>query len=347
MIRSAVLAMAIMTLAACGSGGLEPTGKAWRIDDHAEALRAASCPDGVAFARAEAINLSISPLDMSGLQEGVHLFGRTSVVGGWELSSEDPRFGGLSGLAVYPSGNLLAVSDQGAFIWINIGDGAPSSATLAPLLDDKGNVFEDKAMADAEGVTFAEGLALVSFERSHRIEAYDLEGCGAAARAARVSDIPARVPGLGSTMEANGGLEALSYSPGTKTLHTGIETSGGLGQPFGRLDESGVPVITDRLEAPSEYALTGLDTPRYHPFALFRHYTRETGNRNIIAYIDGSATLANAMVERVHLDPSVPVDNFEGIAVQNLDTGTQRVWIVSDDNFSDSQRTLLMAFDLN
>lgn len=347
MIRSAAVALATLTLVACGSQGPEPTGKAWRIEDHGDRLRAASCPDGVAFARAEAIGLHVSPLDMTGLQEGTHLFGRTSVVGGWELSSEDPRFGGLSGLAVYPSGNLLAVSDQGAFIWITIEDGAPNSASLSPLLDREGNVFEDKAMADAEGVTFAEGLALVSFERSHRIEAYDLEGCGAAARSARVSEVPARVPGLRTAMGANGGIEALSYSPGMKTLLVGIETSGGLGQPFGRLDNSGVPAVTDRLDAPTEYALTGLDTPRVHPFALFRHYTRENGNRNIIAYIDGSATPANAMFDRVRLDPSVPVDNFEGIAVQNLDMGTQRVWIVSDDNFSESQRTLLMAFDLN
>ncbi|MEM9760627.1 MAG: hypothetical protein AAF933_15395, partial [Pseudomonadota bacterium] len=146
---------------------------------------------------------------------------------------------------------------------------------------------------------------------------------------------------------SNNGVEAISYSPGAKTVLFGIETTSGRGQPFGRLDEIGVPVVSDRLEAPAEFALVGLDTPRFQPFALFRYFSRSEGNKNIIAYVDGTTTPPNALMERVRLDFSVPVDNFEGIAVQNVDMRTQRIWIVSDDNFSDSQRTLLMAFDLN
>lgn len=338
---------ASLVLAACGSNAPQPTGEAWRIENNAAALRAASCPETVEFTRAEEINLNASPLDMTGLQSGTHLFGNTSAVGGWELTSDDPRFGGLSGLAVYPSGNLLAVSDQGAFVWITIENGRPAGARLAPLLDREGNPFEDKDMADSEGVTLVDGLALVSFERTHRVEAYDLEGCGAAARAARVSDVPTRVAGLGSALVSNNGVEAISYSPGAKTVLFGIETTSGRGQPFGRLDEIGVPVVSDRLEAPPEFALVGLDTPRFQPFALFRYFSRSEGNKNIIAYVDGTTTPPNALMERVRLDFSVPVDNFEGIAVQNVDMRTQRIWIVSDDNFSDSQRTLLMAFDLN
>ncbi|MEM9740386.1 MAG: esterase-like activity of phytase family protein [Pseudomonadota bacterium] len=342
--------MAVLAMAGCGMAGSsnpEPTGQPWRLSDHADRLRAASCPDGVAFERAPALTINVVSLDMSGLQPNRHLFGNTRVIGGWELTSEDPTFGGLSGLAVYPSGNLLAVSDQGAFIWINIENNAPTSAHMAPMLGPSGTALDGKDVTDAEGVTLADGLALVSFERSHRIEAFDLEGCGAAARAARIADLPDQVYGLSGSMRPTGGAEALSYSPGLKELLIGIESSGGFGQPMGRFDDAGVAVMTDRLEAPAEFALTGLDTARFHPFALFRHYTARSGNRNIIAYVDGAATPPNSLVDRVRLDPSVPVDNFEGIAVQNLDTRTQRIWIVSDDNFSERQRTLIMAFDIN
>lgn len=38
-------------------------------------------------------------------------------------------------------------------------------------------------------------------------------------------------------------------------------------------------------------------------------------------------------------------DNFEGIAAKKTDGGV-RLYIISDNNFSTSQRTLLMAFDL-
>ena len=41
----------------------------------------------------------------------------------------------------------------------------------------------------------------------------------------------------------------------------------------------------------------------------------------------------------------VTVDNFEGIAVQTLSPTTDRIVIVSDDNFSDRQKTLLMVLD--
>jgi len=39
------------------------------------------------------------------------------------------------------------------------------------------------------------------------------------------------------------------------------------------------------------------------------------------------------------------VDNFEGIAVVPRATGGIRLYIVSDDNASASQRTYLLAFD--
>jgi hypothetical protein len=41
----------------------------------------------------------------------------------------------------------------------------------------------------------------------------------------------------------------------------------------------------------------------------------------------------------------VTIDNFEGIAAKQMPDGRVRLYIVSDDNFSDSQRTLLMVFD--
>ena len=48
----------------------------------------------------------------------------------------------------------------------------------------------------------------------------------------------------------------------------------------------------------------------------------------------------------LRLDPRHGTDNFEGIALQRRDGGGIRLWLISDDNFSASQRTLLYAFDL-
>jgi hypothetical protein len=40
------------------------------------------------------------------------------------------------------------------------------------------------------------------------------------------------------------------------------------------------------------------------------------------------------------------IDNFEGIAAKEMPDGGIRLYIISDNNFSASQRTLLMVFDL-
>ncbi|HCK85173.1 MAG TPA: hypothetical protein DHW63_11855 [Hyphomonadaceae bacterium] len=40
------------------------------------------------------------------------------------------------------------------------------------------------------------------------------------------------------------------------------------------------------------------------------------------------------------------MDNFEAIAAIAMPDGATRVYILSDDNFSHRQRTLLLAFDL-
>ncbi len=41
---------------------------------------------------------------------------------------------------------------------------------------------------------------------------------------------------------------------------------------------------------------------------------------------------------------SVISDNFEGLAISESATGQPIVWLVSDDNFSFFQQTLLLAF---
>ena len=71
-------------------------------------------------------------------------------------------------------------------------------------------------------------------------------------------------------------------------------------------------------------------------YFLFRAYDREAGNRNIIRGPDIEFKLA----------PPLNVDNFEGIAVQKEATGTTRIYLVSDDNYSSRQRTLLYVFEI-
>ena len=50
--------------------------------------------------------------------------------------------------------------------------------------------------------------------------------------------------------------------------------------------------------------------------------------------------------EIAELRAPLTLDNFEGIAVHQLSDGTNRLTLISDDNFSPLQRTLILQFDL-
>jgi hypothetical protein len=55
---------------------------------------------------------------------------------------------------------------------------------------------------------------------------------------------------------------------------------------------------------------------------------------------------ADGQVEdQLELARPYTIDNFEGVAAAPSPSGGLRFYLISDDNFSKSQRTLLVAFD--
>ena len=52
------------------------------------------------------------------------------------------------------------------------------------------------------------------------------------------------------------------------------------------------------------------------------------------------------MPGRQHMNIFVTIDNFEGIAARQMPDGSVRLYVISDDNFSIIQRTLLLQFML-
>ena len=52
-------------------------------------------------------------------------------------------------------------------------------------------------------------------------------------------------------------------------------------------------------------------------------------------------------VELAYLSYPLNIDNFEGIAARLSKNGKTLIYLVSDDNFNNEQRTLLVMFELN
>ena len=348
---SVALALALaLTLAACTNRSLAtedkppivPPSAPLKIEANIAELSDRSCPDDARFTQPQSISINAAALaniDTEGavINEGVTLKGI------WALTSDEPNFGGLSGISQHRSGTLLSVSDAGAFVWIGLDDGAPDRhGAIAYMRDETGDVFDKKSAADAEGLALTDsGIALVSFERNARALAFDLEGCGGAARGALIAKVPDRPAGLGKTIPENEGPEALMIDP-DGFLVGGLEAQAGDAAAIGKISPSAVS-FEKRIARPSGTKLVGLDALDDDVFALFRGYLPLFGNTIVVHAYENGSTKPH---EIATLKRPFPVDNFEGITAARLPDGTVRLYIISDDNFSTKQRTLLMAFDL-
>lgn len=303
-------------------------------------LKQRSCPDADDYISPQSIALVANPISLA---EGVSAeVEGVTFAGGWHLTSDEPNLGGLSGLARTPqAGHLLAVSDAGAFVMIHMEANAPSgTASISYMRDGNGRTLRGKTGADSEGLALADGLALVSFERENRVMAYDLDNCGSAARGALLADIPLTPPGLGRNIPNNKGPEALVLYP-DGVLRAGLEVPLKDQAVIGKVGY-GATLFDERIGRKTNGLLTGMDELDGVIYAVFRDFSPLFGNRILLT----AHTPEDTPVTLADLSKPFPVDNFEGIAAARLEDGSVRLYIVSDDNFSERQRTLLLAFDV-
>ena len=319
-----------------------PSPQALSLTTIAANLRDRSCPEDVSFTRADSLPISVAAVDRGPRSAYRDRLDGVTFAGAWHLQAENPAFGGLSGLAVLRSGSLLAVSDAGAFVQIGIDPEtqAPDGlGSLSFMPDANGKLLSGKQLADSEGLTLYDGMALVSFEHSHRIEAFDLESCGAAARAATVSTLPGRIEGR--KIGLNRGAEALRLKDGQ--LQVGYEHRIDGHALVGTVLTGGALDIVERRLPNSSYLLTGSDYDPDKDIAayVYRWYLPGMGTR-IVVEVEGPD-----LRRKFTIASPMPVDNFEGIALADTASGGTRIWLISDDNFNpEQQRTLLFAFDI-
>lgn len=323
------------------SGDVAP----WRFEDHAGALAARSCPPGTRSLPPPPIPFTATPVIVAEAPALARNFpGNARLSGAWELSSSHATFGGLSGLALLPAeeGDLLAATDEGAFVWIDLEDGEPVGARMSYMQGPDGIGYSGKMETDAEGLVYRDGIALVSLERDFRIEAFALGTCGANARGIRVATLPQDY--AGRQVHENQGPEAI-FLTGEGKLGFGYEGVIGA-SPIGRVLTDGTAEWTgETAPAPMAHGLVGMEIVEMpdgsaRTLHLYRAWDPLRGNRIRLTWGEGEA-------ERLTISRPLLVDNFEGIAAEATGPNSLRVWIVSDDNFNRSQRTLLYVFDIS
>lgn len=281
--------------------------------------------------------------------------GDLNYAGGLVLNSDGALFGGWSGLEISADGSrLLAISDRAAWMTASLvydeaGDLVGlTDVVITPMLDADGAPLSGD-QADAEGLApLGEGRYAVSFERTHRIAVYAIGEDWSQIETATPSAFPAP-PGV-DRLRANAGAEALARAG--DTLWAGIEYPIVDGHPntLWRYDLS-------RLDTPPQSlavtlgpgsGLTGLAPDGEGGVVVVeRFWARDVGNQIGLGHLSvdalESADPPLRPVQLAQLEPEMTVDNFEAIAVAQIN-GERRIFILSDDNFNADQRTLLLSF---
>ena len=285
------------------------------------------------------INARVLPLLEN--DHNVFIAGSLRYVAGWALTSDDPHFGGFSGLVVTPDSHLVAISDRGD--WLNakldLGGGVPlTDGVMRPFSKEARK--RGKASYDAESVIAYRDGYLVSFEFNHRFEYVKPDGSN------RISPLTGLVDFSG--VSDNSGVEAITLVGENLFAlpERGVDTTGRLHGWL--ISEGGAEDIYFR--PPVNYSPTDAATMKNGDvLVLLRRYSPLDGVsaklvRIRAANIRPGATLEGE--ELLHLDPPYTVDNMEGLDVTERDGEAPLIVMMSDDNFRKSQRTLLLVFRL-
>ncbi|MBR0991454.1 esterase-like activity of phytase family protein [Bradyrhizobium japonicum] len=287
-------------------------------------------------------------------------FGSLEYRSGLVLTSPYRGFGGLSGIRLDAKGEgFLAVSDQGGWFTGRIRYSGGKMTGLddveaAPLLGAEGRPITEKRLWwDSEAIARDGDVVYVGLERVNQILRYDFSKGGTRARGAMVP-VP---PGI-RKLPSNKGLEALVFVPKGKDRNMplagtliafserGLDADGNLtafliggptpGQFSVRRTEK--YDISDAVLLPSGELLI-----------LERKFSWFTGVNIRIRSLQLKSIAPGAVVDGPALfaaDLGHEVDNMEGIDAHVTSEGETVLTLISDDNFSMLQRTLLLQFTL-
>lgn len=281
-------------------------------------------------------------------------FGALEFRGGLVLTSPYREFGGLSGLKVAPDGKFIAVGDKGRWLEGRIvyRDQIPigiADAMMAPILGPDGKPFGSRGWYDAESIAQDGGTLYVGIERANRIVRFDYPKQGLRARGQPIA-IP---PGIGK-LPHNKGLEALAFMPKGSPLggtliaisERGLDDAGNIkafliGGPSA--GEFGIKRKAD-FDISDAAPLPGGDL-----LLLERSFSILSGVGIRIRRIAQADIKPGAVVDGPEIflaDLGYQLDNMEALAVHRDASGATVLTMLSDDNFSPIQRTLLLQFTL-
>ncbi len=301
-----------------------------------------------AFDGATAIKVTAEPISRFSVSDPDRSrFGALLFRSGLNLKSPVSAFGGFSGLWRSENGrDIVTLADNAQILRARteISDGQLSGladTVMAPLLLSGGKPVRRSRFYDTESLTIVGRTAFVGVERNHAVIRFERSSTGGLVRGA-----PITAPEELKELAGNAGLEAIGVAPKTSPLAGAVVSVGEHAQGFiltgprkGRFDvvRSGGYNVTDLAFLDSGDLLV-----LERRFSLFGFGCR-------LRRIERAAIRPGARVDGETLyesEPSHQIDNMEGLCVHR-EGGETILTLISDDNFSPLQKTLLLEFVLS
>jgi hypothetical protein len=280
-------------------------------------------------------------------------FGLLRFRGGLDLRSDDEHFGGISALRVLDtSGRFLAITDVGS--WFEgrlVSDaGRPSAIEqprMAPALHMSGVALKRTRSYDCESIAIKGDQVFVGVERVNEILRFEWARDGVLARGQPIA-VPAEVKRLPNNL----GLEALGVMPAGPSSPGSLigiaERSDGMEAATKGFIIGGPNPGMFRVQRSDRFDITDLDfLPSGDMVLLERRFRYTTGIAMRLRRIPLSNIRPGALLDGpviLAADMGFEIDNMEGLSIHR-DAGGQTLFtLISDDNFSILQRTVLLQF---
>ncbi len=267
--------------------------------------------------------------------------GELRLVGAWRLTSESHRFGGYSALLATDGGTLTAISDVGFTLRMRR-PGAPGGPE--PRFGRVRTPNSRHRLPDIEAATIdpRSGRRWYAYEYTNQIRRFESgdEGTSSVVAPPAMRDWP-----------ANGGPEAIARLPDGRFIVLSEDPpwfSAGErpGLLFPADPVSGVAPLQFGFRPPIGYAPSDMATlPDGRVVILLRTIDPLPPFFKAMLAVADPADIAAGREWRwrklADLSGPVPRDNYEGLAIAPDATGVT-LWVISDDNFTRFQRTLLL-----
>jgi hypothetical protein len=306
------------------------------------------------------IEIEARPIPAFDTRDRAHTrFGSLQYRSGLVLTSRYKDFGGISGLRLDDKGEgFIAISDKGNWFTGKIAYSGDTMVGIvdveaAPMLGADGRPITARGWYDTESIAVDGPTVYIGLERVHQILKFDFGRDGVRARG---EPIP-QPPGM-RKLPSNGSLEALvmvrkdrfKSSPLAGMLlaisERGLDSAGNIAAwIIGGKAPANFSVRRTKNYDISDAALlpSGDLLLLERKFSLFG----DTGVR--IRRIPLASIVPDAVIDGPTIfdaDLGYEIDNFEGLDVHVTPEGDTVLTLISDDNFSMLQRTLLMQFTL-